>query len=216
MSSVLFMFVYRLFSLFRLCYIYIGTLHLGPWFVADKDPTSNTLYVTNNLLIIEKPRIEFTLNHMNWISNEPPLELSQPPYTMKLRLKLRHGSTFTDGEVTLKDQSSTQSTTTSSSSSTPTTTTPPTTTTTIPTTPTTTIPTTTKTMQSVLGSDVENTRNSFHNWKWNSSTTLHVKLVAKDKGIACGQFAGRFITIITVVCKLTVYKFIYLLLIFFY
>ena len=27
----------------------VGTMHLGPWYVARKDPVNNILYVTNNL-----------------------------------------------------------------------------------------------------------------------------------------------------------------------
>lgn len=32
--------------------LFPGTIHLGPWFVASKDPSKNTLFVTNNLEVI--------------------------------------------------------------------------------------------------------------------------------------------------------------------
>ena len=39
------------------------------------------------------------LDHINWISRHgPPSQLLQPPYRMKLKLKLRHGTTFTEGK----------------------------------------------------------------------------------------------------------------------
>ena len=103
-------------------------LPIGPWFVAAKDAERNILYVTNNLTAIDKPRKEFRIHRMNWVSGNPPVGLTPPTPTtlspalvvnadtdtksrgesdrdrlsnigMILHLKLRHGTTFSRGIV---------------------------------------------------------------------------------------------------------------------
>ena len=46
-----------------------GCIHLGPWYIAAKDPFTNTVYATNNFQIIESPRMQFRISNINWINN---------------------------------------------------------------------------------------------------------------------------------------------------
>ena len=58
--------------------LYTTLLPIGPWFVAAKDAGRNILYVTNNLTAIDKPRKEFRIHRMNWVSGHPPATLTPP------------------------------------------------------------------------------------------------------------------------------------------
>eukprot|EP01035_Chromulina_nebulosa_P019269 gene19269-25126_t len=72
-----------------------NTLHLGPYYVASKDMEANTLYVTNDLTIIDKPRKQFTVHNVNWILDIPTGLDSREG--AELKLKLRHSPTFVTG-----------------------------------------------------------------------------------------------------------------------
>lgn len=74
-------------------------VHDGPWFVAGKDASSNTVYVTNDLALIERPRIEFRVHKMNWLSGVEPAGL-QDPGGLQIEIKLRHGPNLSSGTVT--------------------------------------------------------------------------------------------------------------------
>ena len=47
------------------------TVHNGPWFVAAKDAESNTLYVTNDLQIVQQPRRSFMVHKTSWVAGVP-------------------------------------------------------------------------------------------------------------------------------------------------
>ena len=51
-------------------------VQLGPYFIAAKDFTTNTLHVTNDLTILERPLKSFTVHNPNWILDIPK-ELDQ-------------------------------------------------------------------------------------------------------------------------------------------
>ena len=48
-----------------------GVVDRGPWYVAAKDASSNTLFITNNLALLEAPRREFFVQDVNWMLGEP-------------------------------------------------------------------------------------------------------------------------------------------------
>lgn len=79
-----------------------SVVHDGPWFVAAKDADSNTVYVTNDLSVIDRPRIEFRVHKMNWVSGSAPAGL-RAPGGLNMEVKLRHGPTLSRGTVTLSD-----------------------------------------------------------------------------------------------------------------
>jgi tRNA-5-taurinomethyluridine 2-sulfurtransferase len=79
-------------------------VHDGPWFVAGKDASSNTVYVTNDLALIERPRIEFRVHKMNWLSGVEPAGL-QDPGGLQIDIKLRHGPNLSRGTVAGSSQS---------------------------------------------------------------------------------------------------------------
>jgi len=70
--------------------LFAGTVNLGPWFVARKDVASNTLYITNQMDVVEGPRKAFAVNRVNWISGEPPEGLHSDA-GVRLLIQLRHG-----------------------------------------------------------------------------------------------------------------------------
>jgi tRNA U34 2-thiouridine synthase MnmA/TrmU len=74
-----------------------SVVHLGPWYVASKDPATNALYVTNNLGVVDRPRIEFRVHRVNWVGGEEPAGMGGG---MRVELKLRHGPTLVGGTVT--------------------------------------------------------------------------------------------------------------------
>lgn len=85
---------------------YPGNVHLGPWTVVAKDVKSNTLFVTNELDIVERPRLEFKVHQINWISGQLPAEfLTLTSETqglsskIMLDIKLRHGPNRSQGTV---------------------------------------------------------------------------------------------------------------------
>lgn len=70
-------------------------VHEGPWYVAAKNLEENILYVTNRPEGIDRPRRIFRVEQINWITSPPP-GLSSPT-GISLRMKLRHGPTFSPG-----------------------------------------------------------------------------------------------------------------------
>lgn len=82
-----------------------SVVHDGPWFVAGKDADTNTVYVTNDLSVIDRPRIEFRVHKMNWVSGRAPAGL-RAPGGLTMEVKLRHGPTLSRGTVTLSDSES--------------------------------------------------------------------------------------------------------------
>jgi tRNA-5-taurinomethyluridine 2-sulfurtransferase len=79
-----------------------SVVHDGPWFVAGKDADTNTVYVTNDLSVIDRPRIEFRVHKINWVSGRAPAGL-RAPGGLTMDLKLRHGPTLSKGTVTLSE-----------------------------------------------------------------------------------------------------------------
>lgn len=75
-----------------------SVVHDGPWYVAAKEADSNTLYVTNNLSVIERPRLEFRVHKINWVCGIEPEELMEPGGVI-MDLKLRHGPSLSRGTV---------------------------------------------------------------------------------------------------------------------
>lgn len=71
--------------------------HDGPYFVAAKDVASNALFITNNLADIDKPRREFRVERVNWISGRPRgLDTEEGA---ALLVKMRHGPVVTPARV---------------------------------------------------------------------------------------------------------------------
>jgi len=58
--------------------------------VARKDVASNTLYITNQMDVVEGPRKAFAVNRVNWISGKPPEGLHSDA-GVRLLIQLRHG-----------------------------------------------------------------------------------------------------------------------------
>ncbi|MCX6124115.1 MAG: tRNA 2-thiouridine(34) synthase MnmA [Proteobacteria bacterium] len=58
-------------------------LHGGPWFVVDKDPERNIVYVSHMDLLAAYARTEYIAINIQWNSNEPVLS--------GLKVKVRHG-----------------------------------------------------------------------------------------------------------------------------
>jgi tRNA (5-methylaminomethyl-2-thiouridylate)-methyltransferase len=56
----------------------------GPWYVVDKNPTTNTVYISRNYYSEEKKRDTFEIDTVNWFP-------STVPPTTQLNVKLRHG-----------------------------------------------------------------------------------------------------------------------------
>jgi tRNA U34 2-thiouridine synthase MnmA/TrmU len=75
---------------------------MGPWYVASKEAEKNTLYVTNNLELVDKPRVEFRVHRVNWVSGSEPRGLSGDGIGIELDMKLRHGPTLSKGTI-IKD-----------------------------------------------------------------------------------------------------------------
>jgi tRNA-5-taurinomethyluridine 2-sulfurtransferase len=81
-----------------------GVVNDGPWFVSAKDADVNTLYITNDPQVVDKPRREFTVDRMNWI--EYPFgggsSTSSEDNEVELDIRLRHGPAMTRGRVVLE------------------------------------------------------------------------------------------------------------------
>ncbi len=62
------------------------TVDNGPWYVCDKDPIENVIYLTHGFSGEDQSRVQLVLKHMNWISD---VELGGVT-----KIKLRHGPEF--------------------------------------------------------------------------------------------------------------------------
>ncbi|MBT5017078.1 tRNA 2-thiouridine(34) synthase MnmA [Candidatus Peregrinibacteria bacterium] len=67
----------------------------GPWYVVKKDIPHNKVYVSREYHTPEKNRNEFEVGKLNWITKAP----TNPEKNINLQVKLRHGETFHEGEV---------------------------------------------------------------------------------------------------------------------
>lgn len=98
-----------------------GVVNDGPWYVCAKEAETNTLYITNDLQLVEKPRREFVVDRMNWIrdpftSSGSRSDLNEHDPSdgihsgnggpvkqgIELDIRLRHGPAITRGTVTLQ------------------------------------------------------------------------------------------------------------------
>lgn len=71
-----------------------GVVNDGPWYVCAKDPETNSLYITNDISIVDKPRKEFVVDRINWISpNVVAAVLDGTP----VDIRLRHGQAMASG-----------------------------------------------------------------------------------------------------------------------
>jgi len=68
----------------------------GPWYVVQKDMQNNRVYISRNYYAPEKQRDSFTVSACNWIAGAAPTKFD-------LRVKLRHGESFNDCVIALKD-----------------------------------------------------------------------------------------------------------------
>jgi tRNA-specific 2-thiouridylase len=55
----------------------------GPWFVVDKDPTTNVVYVSTEQAHTSQSQLSFGVDHINWISGAP--DLTAGPFAVKVR-----------------------------------------------------------------------------------------------------------------------------------
>lgn len=67
-------------------------LHGGPWFVVDKDVTTNVVYVSHHDLLNERARKEYIATNVNWLTKEPV----DGPF----KVKVRHGPKQISCELT--------------------------------------------------------------------------------------------------------------------
>jgi tRNA (5-methylaminomethyl-2-thiouridylate)-methyltransferase len=65
----------------------------GPWFVVDKDPERNIVYISHQERDIERLRDHFYVEHLNWICG--------PPANSELLVKLRHGPALNSCQLAL-------------------------------------------------------------------------------------------------------------------
>jgi tRNA-5-taurinomethyluridine 2-sulfurtransferase len=68
----------------------------GPWYVVDKDPEHNIVYISRNYYSPDKKRDRFTITDCNWINGVP---IMRP-----VQVKMRHGSQLYNCTVDLKNQ----------------------------------------------------------------------------------------------------------------
>lgn len=57
----------------------------GPWFVVDKDPAKNQIFVSKNYESVNKARDTFLISDFNWFSGNAPFKEAE------LTVKIRHG-----------------------------------------------------------------------------------------------------------------------------
>jgi tRNA (5-methylaminomethyl-2-thiouridylate)-methyltransferase len=60
----------------------------GPWFVVQKDPTKNIVYVSSEEARSERPQLDFVVSAMHWL--QTPKSLAQ-----EFQVKIRHGARTT-------------------------------------------------------------------------------------------------------------------------
>lgn len=78
-----------------------GYVHHGPWYIAGKNTSTNTLYVTNQMDQVDRPRRGFTIAAVNWhIAPLPSLQSSTAVTEgVLVDLKLRHGPDIVPGRL---------------------------------------------------------------------------------------------------------------------
>ncbi len=69
----------------------------GPWYVVDKDPKQNVMYISRNYYADDKSRDTFEVSACNWFGNAPT-ELK------KLKVKIRHGTQLHKATLTPKEK----------------------------------------------------------------------------------------------------------------
>lgn len=67
----------------------------GPWFVVKKDIVENVIYISKAYHAPDKPRKDFEVRDLHWISGKAPL----PGEKLELKVKVRHGEHFYNAEV---------------------------------------------------------------------------------------------------------------------
>jgi tRNA-5-taurinomethyluridine 2-sulfurtransferase len=77
----------------------------GPWYVASKDPTENTVYVTRRYDDPDKTRDVLEFAAVSWISGSWPEDLGRDGASCELQVKTRHGPNFVYALVTRKSSS---------------------------------------------------------------------------------------------------------------
>lgn len=68
----------------------------GPWFVVSKDVNRNIIYIARENKAIRE-QSEFKVGKFNWISGNPPVE-------NELKVKIRHGETFFNCTLKVKNE----------------------------------------------------------------------------------------------------------------
>ena len=68
----------------------------GPWYVVDKDPAKNIIYISRNYYSPEKSRDAFEVDRCNWF-------IDVPQQAQSFQVKMRHGAQRYDCTVTPKD-----------------------------------------------------------------------------------------------------------------
>lgn len=69
----------------------------GPWYVVNKNPDENLVFVSKNYDNVNKPRDRFVVENGNWFTGSPPLNLAG------LKVKIRHGEKMYDCKFDLID-----------------------------------------------------------------------------------------------------------------
>ena len=64
----------------------------GPWYVVDKEPVTNTVFISRAYYSEDKTRNQFKVHSSSWLAT-PPADGEQ------LRVKLRHGPHFHDAQI---------------------------------------------------------------------------------------------------------------------
>lgn len=64
----------------------------GPWYVAQKDPANNIVYISRNYYSLDKTRDRFVAAHCNWIAGCVPNKKN-------VQIKLRHGALLYDATI---------------------------------------------------------------------------------------------------------------------
>jgi tRNA (5-methylaminomethyl-2-thiouridylate)-methyltransferase len=67
----------------------------GPWFVIDKNPYENIIFVSKICPKNKKETDIFTIKNINWLVEENEI----PKNNSEIKLKLRHGPNFNKGEI---------------------------------------------------------------------------------------------------------------------
>eukprot|EP00190_Bangiopsis_sp_CCMP1999_P003893 CAMPEP_0198736024 /NCGR_PEP_ID=MMETSP1475-20131203/63044_1 /TAXON_ID= ORGANISM="Unidentified sp., Strain CCMP1999" /NCGR_SAMPLE_ID=MMETSP1475 /ASSEMBLY_ACC=CAM_ASM_001111 /LENGTH=569 /DNA_ID=CAMNT_0044499769 /DNA_START=33 /DNA_END=1742 /DNA_ORIENTATION=- len=69
----------------------------GPWYVVSKDPDGNVVFLSRHYNDSDKPRNQFSVDSLVWITGKAPAEDER----QLLRVKVRHGAKSHDCQLTL-------------------------------------------------------------------------------------------------------------------